>query len=330
MDEQQGTRHRPAQGQQQGRTAPQPRPANPMQSANVVAQVAEVLRGSSGRVPPPKREPGKPEETAPPGGDDADDGQAIDPNTAHAPNVGDEETGAQTGAEGEEQGEGSSDEPLTWERVAEALGVEKAALYEVEFPTGETGSDGTPGKMKLGEIKDAMKRIRGFDDEREQHAERVSSWELESIDARRRIHAIIDAFPPGSIPRAVAQQIEAEHGETVRREAGLLTAARPGWKDPKVSEARKEAIAKAMQKYGFSKAELGSVADHRMVLAMDDFATALDKIDKAKAAARKVPAGDQIRSGNGQAPVNQSQRPGGNRREQLAARVGALIRQRTG
>jgi hypothetical protein len=213
--------------------------------------------------------------------------------------------------------------------VAEALGVEKAALYEVEFPTGETLPDGTAGKMKLGEVKDAIKRIKGFEAEKEQHADRVGAWELESIDARRRIHAIIDAFPPGSVPSAVVQQIEADHGETIRREAGMLNAARPGWKDPKTAEARKDAIAKALGKYGFSRTEVQSVADHRMILVMDDFAAALEKIEKAKAAGRIKAPTDQIRAGNGQAPVN-TNRPGGNRRDNLAARVSALIRQRTG
>ena len=84
-----------------------------------------------------------------------------------------------------------------------------------------------------------------------------------------------------------------------------------------------------MKKYGFSATELGSVTDHRMILAMDDFAAALEKLDKYKAQARKVPAGDPLKPGGGQAPA-QSNRPSGNRRDQLAARVSALIRQRTG
>lgn len=86
--------------------------------------------------------------------------------------------------------------------------------------------------------------------------------------------------------REVYQQIAAqERQELVNRETAALMKRVPEWMDPDTYNNDAKAIVGVAGEYGFSEAEMAQIADHRMVLVLND----LRKL-KAEAAGRKTSA----------------------------------------
>jgi hypothetical protein len=141
--------------------------------------------------------------------------------------------------------------------------------------------------------------------------------------------AVVDAFPPGSVPASVLRAIEARHTATRNREAGLLHSARPQWGDPKYAAGQREAMTQVMEKYGFTATELATVIDHRYVLAMQDFAALHAKLEALKAAGKRASEPGDTKPGQNKAPTaNDTKQPGGFKRTQQAARVAGILGRR--
>lgn len=229
----------------------------------------------------------------------------------------------QPGDEGELQGE---DQPTTMDDVQRALGLSRRALNGVQIKVGEQ-------TVTLGELKEMVPRLASLDAERAEFADRVTATELEQIDGHRRLMALVDALPANSIPPGLLQRLELQHAEKREREAELLNRARPAWGDPKYASAERDAMGAVAMKYGFSRAELAAIVDHRQVLLLQDFAHALARIEAAKGAARRVePVGDKKLTTD--APrAAESGRPGSNgtgnlgvsKKAQMSRRVADLI-----
>lgn len=301
----------------------QPRPAAPAAPAKrlvgkqLTDAVSEILAGRS------------PQDIDPDQGDDADaagggEGQGLDGD-------GEDDGGHQGGrgddGEGSEQHGGDSgvggagDDETTIEEVGKALRLNPTELNKVVLTV-----DGE--RVTLGQLKAGWSKVAKFDQERAEFEDRVTTTELEQIDAHRRLMSIIDAMPANALPPAVLQRVNQQYEQNQRTEAALLTKARPGWGDPKYVERERAAMLDLAKRYGFTPAEVGSILDHRQILLLQDFAHALARIDAAKGAARKLdPVGDKplqreaaraANSGKG-APV------GTTKKSQLARRVAELI-----
>jgi hypothetical protein len=179
--------------------------------------------------------------------------------------------------------------------------------------------------MTLGELKAKLPELAKLDETRAQFDERVGSWELQKIDAERQILAVIDAFPPGSVPPAVFRAVEARHNQERQKQAAMLVSARPSWGDPKFVETQRGAITKIMSKYGLSAAELATVVDHRFVLAMQDFAALSDKLEKLKEAGQRRDSSGGRPPGNKPPAQANGQRAPVSRRSEVAQRVAGIM-----
>lgn len=260
-------------------------------SGDMVRSVGALLGGEAA----PVRRPGPLE------GGEGDDGErgeagagddgARDDGARDSARAGAEGTAAGEVAEGEgsdEQGAAQGDEaaPETWDELADYLGLSKADLYKIAMPLGD-GKTAT-----LGELKDSLKRLQGFDAEREEWENARQAESLQGIDDRRRMAGILQRLAQlGQLPRDLNAQVEADHKAHLSREHDLLRRARPEWADPTKAEAARAQITDALREYGISAAEVGALDDHRFILAAQDFARMKLKLKAARDAARRAEQG---------------------------------------
>jgi hypothetical protein len=208
------------------------------------------------------------------------------------------------------------------EDVARALKLKASELNKVAVTV-----DG--GRVTLGELKAGWSKVAKLDQERAEFDERVTTTQLEQIDAHRRLMAIIDELPPQGLPPAVLQRVNQQYEQDKRAQAALLTKARPEWGDAKYVEKERGAMLDLAKRYGFTPAEIGSILDHRQILLLQDFARAQARIDAAKGAARKVDlAGNKPlaqEAGRAAFASRTEQQQGKSNKSQLARRVADLI-----
>tara|TARA_Y200000002_G_scaffold367639_1_gene359878 strand:+ start:614 stop:1615 length:1002 start_codon:yes stop_codon:yes gene_type:complete len=102
---------------------------------------------------------------------------------------------------------------------------------------------------------------------------------------------------------------EARLQEYTANQAQLLTQRLPEIADPKKGEAIKQGIASAGEYYGFTPEELGSVRDHRYILAMHDAMRYRNLVaKKAKATSQKKESIATVKAGSKKRPQSQSER----------------------
>jgi len=232
---------------------------------------------------------------------------------------GDEAVGDEAGSEGQDDG---IEHETSMEDVARALKLKASELNKVAVTV-----DG--GRVTLGELKAGWSKVAKLDQERAEFDERVTTTQLEQIDAHRRLMAIIDELPPQGLPPAVLQRVNQQYEQDKRAQAALLTKARPEWGDAKYVEKERGAMLDLAKRYGFTPAEIGSILDHRQILLLQDFARAQARIDAAKGAARKVDlAGNKPlaqETGRAAFASRTEQQQGKSNKSQLARRVADLI-----
>lgn len=127
------------------------------------------------------------------------------------------------------------------------------------------------------------------------------------------------------------ERLEAQHEETLRREAGLLNTARPDWANQTYATEAREKISAFAKRYGFSKAEIAGLNDHRMVLFAQDFAALSERYEALKSGAKRVDPATDKRLGRETAAVprhmEQNRRRAPSRAE-LAQRVAGIMAKR--
>ena len=102
---------------------------------------------------------------------------------------------------------------------------------------------------------------------------------------------------------------EARLQEYTMNQAQLLTQRLPDIADPEKGEAIKQGIAEAGEYYGFTAEELGSVRDHRYILAMHDAMRYRQLVaKKAKATSPKKESIATVKAGSKKRPQSQSER----------------------
>jgi hypothetical protein len=225
------------------------------------------------------------------------------------------------GDENEDEGKHDDDATPTLDDLAAHAGLSTADLNKLPVKLGAGVT------LTLGEMKGRWSELVKLDETRAEFEDRKQQQELDAIDAHRRIRAIVDAFPAGSVPPQVMARINAQHNESMAREADLLHKARPEWRDAKYAAAQRDSMYALGKKYGFSQAELASIPDHRQVLLLQDFARALARQDAAKAAARRVEPGTDKRPGaeTQRAAIDTTRRGTGSRKQEVSSKVARLI-----
>jgi hypothetical protein len=282
---------------------------NPRERVGDAGMAAKLAAIMAGKAPDEGQAQAQPEPTTQGEGQEQGEGE------------GEGEGEGQAQGEGEGEGEGQEQKPSTLADVAAALGLTTAELNAAVVQVGSES-------MTLGELKNKLPELVKVEARAVQLAEARETFELERIDAHRRILAIVDAFPAGSVPKAVSERLEAQHAETLARESSLLRTARPEWATPAYAAEHKAKMTALAARYGVGAAEVGAIADHRMILMLQDFANLKHKHDAAAAAAKRIPApGDRRMSAETQAQPSASnqRRAGQGNKQALTARLKSIM-----
>ena len=186
--------------------------------------------------------------------------------------------------------------------LAEKAGVKLEDVYKLEIGFG----DGRPSAT-LGAIKDAyiesseLAEMRGtFEDHR-------SNFENDMLRARAELTTIIKLLP--ELPEGIAQQAQQVNADTEAREMTALHDIKPEWKDPATYHRARELMIETVAAYGFSRAEMMEIKDHRAIKMIWDHHQQAKRISEANASRKKLVRDHKTpRSTSRTPPVDSKQR----------------------
>ena len=175
-------------------------------------------------------------------------------------------------------------EHVTLKDLAAELEIEAKDLYEVEIPMGADKA------ISLGELKDAYKKFEHMQRDQDDYQETKSRSENELMVARRQLEQLIQlGSATGQLTPELISALDNQHTQNIQREHLALIQAIPEWND----QARKtndfEKMVNVMQGYGFSRTEVESVMDHRLVKFVHDMTQRINLVQEAKKR-KKIPA----------------------------------------
>jgi hypothetical protein len=248
---------------------------------------------------------------------DAQDAQAPAQDANDGAQVSKAQEGAADGAQAAQAGD---DGPLTWDAVAEKLGVKKKDLYDVLIPLEEGGG------VKLGELKAAIGKLRTVDAARDEVEQSRHAWALKKgaeMEALEQLRSALPPLPPGA-------EAAFEGARKQIREAAFsdFVASAPGWEKPQYQAQRFQLWDKMFRPYGITSEQVYQEARNPQILRFIDFAATLfDRYEKAQTSAKRVEESG-VRPGTGQASARDTNaRPfEKNRRLEENTRVRDILR----
>ncbi len=257
--------------------------------------VAELLRRNESTL---DLSPGDP---APPGDDDD---EPTPGEADQGEDGGDEEPGLSEDGLGMQPakgtGGGDPDDPmaLPLQELAEKAGVTLKELYATVVPLGGEQDEATT----LGALKDQFREYSQLEATRSAFEESRTGFENDMIRSRGELQEVIKLLP--EVPAAVLQQAQKVYAEARDKEREALHLIKPEWKDAEVFARAQDAVLETVGVYGFKRADLDAVLDHRLTKLLWDFHTMRQRFSEANASAKKVTKVSKQRRvrGNQQAP----------------------------
>jgi len=288
----------------------------PADAKGLAAQAAAILRGDSGTAP---RKPAQSQPEPDPDDDELPPDADGDPDPDGQRDPGDDDDDDQA----DEQPAGK---PASLDEAAKALGMTRQEFNAIPVSVGAES-------MTLGELKAKLPELLKLDASRERLEDDRGTWELERIASYRNLNAIIDALPKNAHTAGMLDALERQHEQTRNRELQSLHFARPRWADATYATGAREKMTAIARDYGFTRAEVQGVLDHRQVLLLQDFAELREKVKASRDAARKVNEPDGSRAAGqgparGGAALNNGARRVKATQEGIAQRAGAILRKR--
>jgi len=165
-------------------------------------------------------------------------------------------------------------------QLAEKAGLSMEALYKTPVPLG-----GELGEKTLGELKDIAKTQNEFAEVRQAFDDEKMQHENEVIRSRQELNEIIQLLP--QVPEALVQKARANFGTMVENERQALFTIKPEWRDEENFARAKEQIMSSASEYGFNKADLEGVFDHRLIKLLHDFSVLRGRFAEANAARKR-------------------------------------------
>ncbi len=183
--------------------------------------------------------------------------------------------------------------------VADKLGIDIAALYEVEIPMPDGGDS-----IKLSELKDIATAHKRGELERLDFDTQVSKERNAMTQARLELQEMVGMLP------ATARTPEMLQEAKRRMEAARVDNAReilervPEWKDRAVFEADAKTIVEHISDFGFSTEDWGNIVDARLQAYVRHNALREQRLTAiiAKARGKKIDKSDN-RTGGGNKPL---------------------------
>ncbi len=188
-----------------------------------------------------------------------------------------------------------TDQPVTLKDLAATLEIKASELYDVQVPLGK-GESASLGQLKDDHTK--YLKLKAGQDEYEHNKTRADN---EMMVARRQLEQLINiGNANGQLTPELLAYVDDMQSETITRERAALRQAIPEWTDNQVRSTDYGSIIDLMGQYGFSKAEVENVMDHRLIKFVHDMTKRNNVINNARR--KKAPAN----TGSHKAPVKQS------------------------
>lgn len=243
-----------------------------------VAGVAEILRRAKAvdqGEAPPAGEPDESGDAMPPAGE-------PDEGNEEQPGLSEDGLGMQPAA-GEGQAPGDSI-ALAMQSLAEKAGITLDELFATEVPLGGQLEATTLGKLKddFSDYSQLQESKTAFEDQR-------TTFENDMIRSRGELQEVISLLAAqGEIPQEVVVLAQQTLQTTREKEHASLLAIKPEWKDPTAFAAAQAQIMETVSEYGFTRADLDSVLDHRLTKLLHDFHIMRERFASANAQTKRV------------------------------------------
>ena len=174
-----------------------------------------------------------------------------------------------------------TEKPGTLAELAESAGITLDELYKLNVSL----ADGR-GEIPLGKLKDDVTEGARVEEMREQLETNRSEFENEMIRARQELSVMVGLLP--ELPPEFIAKAKQQHIEHLDTERAALLDIKPEWADPAKFQAAQDHILTAVADYGFSRADLNMISDHRLTKLLHDFATLKERVSKANARLKEV------------------------------------------
>jgi hypothetical protein len=139
------------------------------------------------------------------------------------------------------------------------------AIFDLEV---SFDGDGSIEPATIGELKDHYVKTREFERVRDEFEDWRESAQLEVMQARSQLDDVVNRLtqvvPPDMLARAFTDMQEGQ-ANALERARRQLAEWFPQWSDVQVKIKDRERLEKALATYGFSRAEIGNVADARLI-----------------------------------------------------------------
>ena len=184
--------------------------------------------------------------------------------------------------------------------LAERAGIDAEALYQLSVPLG----DGREA-VKLGELKDKYQDAARVDQTRTDLEQERSDFQNEMLRSRAELAEVLKLLP--NLPPELIARARAAHTSSLDSQRSELLAIFPEWSDDSKYQSAQGEILEAVQEYGFGRADMDGVQDHRLTKLLHDFAKLKQRVAKANAKAKEL-RGDAPKRGKGKKPGSQSEK----------------------
>ena len=203
-----------------------------------------------------------------------------------ADDQGDQDDSDQGDQDGDDQPPQGRRAPRTLDEVAKALGIDVAALYELELPERAAAGENKGKRLKLGQLKDYYAR-------QDDHALDRITWE-ETRDReqasiareRQELSELMAAIPADKLNQETLNAVRLRIDGVVKAERRKTLQRIPTWADDNTRTVELQGIAEHLADYGFPAAALQGISDHRMLAYMRDnwlrMRRLQDALDKVK------------------------------------------------
>ncbi len=178
-------------------------------------------------------------------------------------------------------GGGKTEKPGSLAQLAESAGITLDELYKLNVSL----ADGR-GEIPLGQLKDNVNEGARVEEQREALETDRSEFENEMIRARQELSVMVGLLP--DLPPEFIAKAKQEHINHLDTERAALLDIKPEWADPAKFQAAQDHILTAVNEYGFSRADLNMISDHRLTKLLHDFATLKERVSKANARLKEV------------------------------------------
>ncbi len=176
---------------------------------------------------------------------------------------------------------GKTEKPGSLAQLAESAGITLDELYKLNVSM----ADGR-GEMPLSQLKDNVTEGSRIEEQREQLETNRSEFENEMIRARQELSVMVGLLP--ELPPEFIAKAKQQHIEHLDTERAALLDIKPEWADPAKFQAAQDHILTGISEYGFSRADLNMISDHRLTKLLHDFATLKERVGKANARLKEV------------------------------------------